>query len=118
MRDKPDAAELLETARNVLVEDLMPDLPREKRYTALMVAAAMAAAAREVEAGDAPLVAKHDALKALYGTDASLDDLNRRFAKDLRAGRFDADPDAALDILRRTVLHRLQECNPRYLDGS
>ena len=117
MRDKPSAADLLNTARRVLAEDLLPALPREKRYAALMVAAAMATAAREAEAGDAPLIVEREALAALYGEDTSLEDLNRRFAADLRAGRFDDAPDAALDILRRSVLHRLAECNPRYLGG-
>lgn len=115
MRDTPDAGELLETARRALVEDLLPALPHEKRYTALMVAAAMAIAAREAEAGDTPLEAEHEALAALYGANGSLEDLNRRFAADLRAGRFDEDPAAALAVLRRSVLHRLAECNPRYL---
>lgn len=116
MRDKPDASDLLNTARRVLTEDLLPELPRDKRYAALMVAAAMATAAREAEAGDGPLIAEREALATLYETDGTLDDLNRRFAADLRAGRFDDDPDEAVEILRRSVLHRLAESNPRYLD--
>ena len=118
MRDTPDAADLLNTARRVLTEDLLPDLPREKRYAALMVAAAMATAAREAEAGDAPLIAEREALAALYEDDAPLEELNRRFAADLREGRFDDDPEAALDVLRRSVLHRLAECNPGYLEDG
>lgn len=118
MRDMPDGANLLNTARRVVTEDLLPALPREMRYAALMVAAAMATVAREIEAGEAPLIAEREALAALYEDDAPLEELNRRFADDLRAGRFDDRPDAALGILRRSVLHRLAECNPRYLGGE
>lgn len=114
MRDKPTAADLLETARRVLMEELLPELPRGKRYAALMVGAAMATVGRESTAGDAPIAEEHDALIALYGDDAPLDDLNRLFAEDLRAGSFDHRQDHALAILRASVAHRLAECNPDY----
>lgn len=118
MRDKPDAQELLETARRLLLEELLPELPPEKRYSGLMIAAAMAIAAREAEAGEAPLMEEHDALAAIYGGGAPLEELNRRFAADLRGGRFDDEPEAALVILRASALHRVRESNPKYLEGD
>jgi hypothetical protein len=49
MRDIPDAADLLATARDTLVNELLPLLPREQRYTGLMIANCLAVAAREQE---------------------------------------------------------------------
>jgi len=118
MRDRPTIDDLLETARKVLVDDLLDDLPRDKRYPALMVAAAMATAGREAAAGEAPLVAERDALEAIYHEQLPLADFNRRFADDLRAGKFDDDPEPALAILRASVRHRLAECNPSYDTGD
>lgn len=118
MRDKPDIQNLLLTARKALLEDLLSDLPGEKRYTALMIASAMAIAAREAEAGEAPEMEEQEALQAIYRSGEPLEELNRRFATDLRNGHFDDAPDAVLDILRRSVVFRLRECNPRYLEGE
>lgn len=103
MRDQPTAAELLAIAAATAAVD---------RYSELMIAAARAIAAREQAAGDAALDAEHAALRAIYG-DGTLVELNRRFAADIRAGRFDDDPEA-LEILRAAIEAKLQECNPRY----
>src|SRR3982750_2317012 len=51
MRDIPDAADLLATARDTLMNELLPLLPREQRYTGLMIANCLAISAREQEAG-------------------------------------------------------------------
>jgi len=48
-----DATDLLQTARDVLLAEVVPHLPAGQKYQALMVANAMAIAARESE-GDAP----------------------------------------------------------------
>ena len=47
MLEKPDAADLLATAREVVLNELLPALPPEKAFAARMVAAAMALAIRE-----------------------------------------------------------------------
>ena len=133
MRDRPSGAELLAIARETLLGELLPHAPDAQRYNALMVAAAMAIAAREAEAGDGALVAEREALAALYGEaggeagaadeplDAALGRLNRRFAADLRAGAFDA-PDArqaaAWRLLRQATMAKLMECNPKYLEDE
>lgn len=48
---RPDAASLLEVARDTLLAELLPRLPADSRYAALMIANAMAIATREVRAG-------------------------------------------------------------------
>jgi len=72
--DRPAAAELLAVARKSLLEDLVPALPEDKRYQALMVANALAIAGRELEQ---PPREDAAALEAL--------------ARAIRAGRHDGD---------------------------
>jgi hypothetical protein len=50
MLEKPDGPDLLATARDVLLKELLPALPPEKAFAARMVANAMAIAAREAKA--------------------------------------------------------------------
>ena len=121
MRDKPDAADLLEIARATLVENLLPQLPAEHKYSALMVAVAMGIAQREARNGDTALDDEHEILRELLGAEdgTSLEDLNRRFAAELRSGAFDppgSRHDTALRLLREGTLARLAECNPGYLE--
>jgi hypothetical protein len=57
MLEKPDAADLLATAREVLLKELLPALPADKAFAARMVASAMALALREGAADTAALPA-------------------------------------------------------------
>jgi hypothetical protein len=50
--EEPLPADLLATAREVLLNELLPHLPAEKAVAARMVASAMAIAARAAEGGD------------------------------------------------------------------
>ena len=51
MKDISDAADLIATARDALLNDLLPRLQKEQRYTGLMIANAMAIALREQTIG-------------------------------------------------------------------
>ena len=51
MKDISDAADLMTTAREALLRELLPVLPAPHRYSALMIANAMAIAAREHRMG-------------------------------------------------------------------
>lgn len=113
MRDKPDARDLLETARRTLMESLLPKLPPEHRYRAHLVGAAIATAARELAAGAEPEKEEREALARLLGEDDDLETLNRAFAARLRAGALDGSEEA-YTILARANAARLSECNPGY----
>jgi len=122
MRDRPNSAELLEIARVRLFEELLPALPPEYKYSALMVAAAMGIAIREFENSDEAEIEERNSLKDLLGTDDSEDitllDLNRQFAAGLRIGKYNKsgpDHEIALHLLRRVTLSKLGESNPKYL---
>jgi hypothetical protein len=55
MLEKPDGADLLATARDVVLQELLPALPPEKAMAARMVAAAIALALRERDAVAPPM---------------------------------------------------------------
>lgn len=127
MKNRPDAADLLAVARETLLKELRPRLDEGDRYTAAMIANAMAIAARELQAGEAEMLAALERLDALYGARpqraretpaAALDARERELARDIRSGAFDADGErrrAVLEHLRLSVRARLAVSNPRAL---
>jgi hypothetical protein len=126
MNDRPDAAELLAIARSTLLDELLPRLPADLRYTALMIANAMAIASREHAAGETDGRAELARLRGLFAergdpppADAlktALADYNRRLATGIRNGRFDDRERAALlDHLEKTGAAKLAVANPKAL---
>jgi hypothetical protein len=124
MNDRPDATELLEIARRTLLEDVLPRLPQDLRYSALMIANAMAIAAREHAAGDDAASAELARLQKWYDAPhqalagsalaAALIEYNRRLAADIRGGRCD-DRAGLRDHLERTTADKLAVANPQAL---
>ena len=87
MLERPNGGNLLDTAREVLLKELLPHLPEAQRFHARMVANAMAVARREAVADPAPALA---ALRAAMGQPAgAADDLLRRLSHAIRAGAHD-----------------------------
>ena len=133
MRPKPSAAELLEIARHALRGDLLAALPEERRYQALMAANAIAIAGRVLERGDGPerdelasLARLMDAHDPVNPADpamvrARLGILYSHLCDQLRAGKIACGTERhrlAFAHLRRAVLDRLRESNPKALpDG-
>lgn len=126
MKTQPNAADLLAIARATLLDQLLPALPEELRYDALMIANAIAIASREHAAGDAPAQAELARLQGLFGESGeipagpalatSLVKLNQRLAADVRTGRFDdKERKALLDHLEKTSADELAISNPRAL---
>lgn len=119
MRHEPTAENLLETARGVLRDRILPALPPDLRYDALMVANAMAIAARQIAAGDRPVAEAEARLRALCdapGEGAAA--LDTRLVAELRAGAFDAPGprrDALYAHLLATARARAAESNPKAL---
>jgi len=129
MRDHPTGDELLDTARDLLRDELIPALPANQRHNALMIANAMAIAARQLRAGDGPEREEFAALAQILALPADapasglreiLLERNRELCRWIREGRTDAGElrDAVrrhlLDITRR----RLAESNPKALGGG
>lgn len=135
MHELPSIPALLGLARDVLVNELMPLLPDEKKADALLVAEAIALAARQAEDGDEPMHAAFCQLETLYepvtpalspqcgGREGPADlriksgeegegqhsgaaiELWRRFACDIRNGVFETSE--SRDQASRAILWRL-----------
>jgi len=117
MRDLPSGAALLALARDVLLRELLPLLPEERRLDALLVARCMAIAEREAETGEAP----ERELQDLYGAGGDTDERLRRFARELRIGAFENSRDrevGARAILWRLTVAKLRRSNPEFLAAN
>ena len=118
MRDLPSGAALLALARDVLVNELTPLLPEERRPDALLVAKCMAIAQREAEAPAEEGRAILREIELLCGPGL---DVLRRFAYDLRVGAFESSKPhdrAARAILWRLTLAKLRQANPEFLAAN
>lgn len=129
MNNAPDGAELLRVAQKVLRERLLTGISKAQRYEALMVANAMAIAARELEAGDSDLREELRMLAQLYGDTTVAESgnsvkekvaaLNKRLAKDIRSGVMDgACAQGVRAVLKSQVTARLRVSNPKYLKAA
>jgi hypothetical protein len=109
-----------------LRERLMAGIAEDKRYEALMVANAMAIAARELKAGESDLRQELRMLTQLYGettvgesgssTKDKVASLNKRLARDIRSGILDgACAQGVRALLKAQVAARLRLSNPKYL---
>ncbi|WP_338805521.1 DUF6285 domain-containing protein [Pseudomonas chlororaphis] len=115
---QPNAQQLLDIARLTLQEQILPSLPGELRYPALMIANAMAIAAREShlqgEVGDQ----EQTRLTALVNEPTTtLSATRRHLARAVRQGRHDA-PQARstlVETLRQVTLARLAISNPKVI---
>jgi hypothetical protein len=141
MRDLPTGPALLALARDVLLKDLIPLLPKKARPDAGLVAACMAIAEREAVADESLEEAILRELTMFYG-DFSLThplfrnagegperseggegqpELLRRFARDLRVGAFEGSERHSREaraILWRLTIFRLRQANPRFLAAN
>jgi aminoglycoside phosphotransferase (APT) family kinase protein len=130
MHDLPEGPALLALARDVLLTDLMPLLPPERRLEALLVANCMAVAEREANT-DLPESAILHELAMLYHPEGPSrpvpaivgegPELLRRFACELRNGAFENSPHRdtrARAILWRMIIARLRLANPKFLAAN
>ncbi|QAA92706.1 DUF6285 domain-containing protein [Pollutimonas thiosulfatoxidans] len=120
MIDQPEGAELLAVARRALLDTLLPSLPANHAYTALMIANAMAIAGRELQSACNPGYRASDAIQAFYqeidlaeppaADESGLAQLIRqRKISQAHQGRLH-------QLLLETTRMRLQVSNPKYFD--
>jgi hypothetical protein len=128
MRDISDAADLMTTAREALLRDLLPALSGERRYAALMIANGMAIAAREHRLGtDAArnegarlrnLLAELSRSASETDSDPPTSDLpalRSVVCAAIRAGRFDSHEQAVEAALTHTAADWVAISNPKAL---
>ncbi|MFY0729685.1 DUF6285 domain-containing protein [Pseudomonas sp. NFX15] len=115
MHDQPPASDLLTTARSVLLDQLLPTLAAEQRYTALMIANALIIASREQIAGSALNDARQSLLSRVDLDSDAVPVDEEQLCRALRAGRLDNQLLQLLDAFRDDIVARLSVSNPKYL---
>lgn len=125
MREQPEGQHLLSIARTTLLEKVVPALPQDQRYSALMVANALAIALRQWQAGDAWQHEELQRLQSLLNTDylalaeghffPALNAANRALAQKIRKGEFDTPSQALTEMLEWMALQRVMESAPKAL---
>lgn len=132
MQDGPTAIEILEAARETLLDAILPVLPQERRLDGLMIANAIAMVGRGLAFGDGPGRDEQGRLEELLGEapvptetaaalEARLRDLNRRLCHEIRNGSFDAPAprrDALYRHLWEATLQKLRESSPKHLKAA
>jgi len=131
MNDISSATDLLAIARDALTQQLLPLLPKERRYVALMIGNALGIASRELQTGAAAdageaqrcatLLARSGiALSPSIEGPAALAQLRRALCDAIRAGRFDQpNAQAALmEHLTRTASDWVSISNPKALHST
>lgn len=126
MTRTPDGAALLEVARELLLRELLPLLPQEKKLDTLMIANAMGVAAREITSGGMALDTELESLSRLLGaerdaggesaTEAS-ERLQWLLASEIRGGKRDGDLET-YRVLKSSALAYLSESNPKLLNNQ
>jgi hypothetical protein len=136
VQDRPDAHELAGVVARFLMEEVRPAVPRELRFQVLVAANACAILAREIDAGDDPVIFEAQRLLALIDPDADpqaiAEEVDRRpgrfadrdellalqeqVSAAIRRGDFDDRWEEAVEVLRESVRAKLEVAHPGY-DG-
>lgn len=120
-----NAAELLVTARSLLLGELLPSLPEGLRYECRMIASALAIATRETELREEITDFEEVVLMQLLG-EQSCAGMTREgalasAAQSIRRGWFDrpgVEQDRLLQALTKITRARLRISNPRVLGNA
>jgi hypothetical protein len=116
INDEPDARGLVTIALQTFRDSILPAVPAERRFEALMIANALSIAERELAAEPEPALVA--AIGGLIGETGELEALAPQLCAAIDAGVFDA-PERQAD-LRKTLWEltrvRLNVSNPRLLD--
>lgn len=121
MNNRPYGNELLAAARRSLLDDLLPLLPAEKTYDALMIANAMSIAARELEPLTGHDAHESDAIQAFFvaaGLEGGQHNpTEETLAQLIRDRRLPAAHESGLHALLLSLTTRkLLRSNPKYLN--
>lgn len=120
INDDPGARDLVAIALRSFREAILPVVPADQRFTALMIANALGTAERELAAGTGAEPGLAAAVGGLLGEAGDLPTLLPRLCAAIDAGRFDApDRQSALRaVLTDITLARLAVSNPKRLSAE
>jgi hypothetical protein len=124
MRERPEGGELLQIAASTLREQLLPTLSEEQKYPLLMALNAIQIAQRHLELDQQPLRNERELLESLLKRRSSEGDLRaqvaeleREFARRVRAGGYDQDG-LGQRVLWQITIQRVRESAPRHLESE
>lgn len=115
---RPEAGALLATARQELLDTLLPEVSGALKYQVLMTANAMKIAAREIEAGASTEQRIQDSIRKLYAglLPENADNAGEQaLADDIRNRRLPTEDERLYDLLLAITRDKLQISNPKYL---
>ncbi|MGE4369086.1 MAG: DUF6285 domain-containing protein [Burkholderiaceae bacterium] len=124
MNNRPAGSELLTIARRTLLDDLLPALPKDQHYSALMVANAMAIALRELQAAEQQPTGVPAELQRFLDDigapdSASSQDGEQVLARFIRERRIAQEHMPRLhELLLSVTQGKLALSNPKYLSAS
>jgi len=116
--NQPDAQDLLLTARDAVLKQLLPALPAHLHYEARMVASALLIASREAAQGVACADIERQAMAGLLQDQASPEQARSELAQRIRQGAYDhaGEPRARLLAALRAINRaQLSISNPKAL---
>jgi hypothetical protein len=118
INDEPDAHGLVTIALQTFRDSILPTVPAERRFEALMIANALSIAERELAA--APELGLAAAIGGLIGESGSLETVAPRLCAAIDAGAFDtAERQGELrKVLWELTRARLSVSNPRLMAPS
>ncbi len=114
MYDPPTTAELVTAVREFLEEHAMPSLEGRNAFHARVAANALAIVARQLELGPEAEEGERARLRALLGTEGSLDELNRELCRRIRSGDLALDEPGLIAHMRTTTLDKVAVDQPKY----
>ncbi len=132
MQDRPTAVELVEAVARFLGDEIIPILTDPRmRFRGLIAANVLRVVARELTAGEAPLLSEWQRLVVLLNQPereppsraealhTAVERLNHELCTRIRAGEADVGPwhDAVFAHVQRTVIEKLEVTNPRFLQA-
>lgn len=116
----PNAVELMETARGVLLKQLMPALPECLHYECRMIASAMAMACREIDLASTVELVEEQRLADVLGIHSlaglTPQDARALLSQFIRQGLYDPPGDSSDTLLRalsEITRSRLAISNPK-----
>lgn len=115
---RPDAGALLVTARQELLDTLLPEVSGALKYQVLMTANAMKIAAREIDAGAATEQQIQDSIRKLYAERLPENANNadeQLLAEDIRKRQLKTNDEKLYYLLLDITRAKLQISNPKYL---
>lgn len=121
MPNKNYSTGLLAVARSVLRDELIREIPADKKYQALMVSSAMAISARELSLGSIDAVSDEfvQSLALLIGQGEPAKDTVRSLILKIRAAAYGAGQRDTMQLHKLLVnetKRKLEISNPGYLD--